>query len=114
MLKILRRKRMTILTIVGLSTTSTPLKNENSQFYILLQEVLQHLGYTMKTLYVTKYFSESGMRDYYTSRVCIRVPLIDTNGWRNRSSHHSTAHFSIDEAAVNDAARRALWSLCNA
>jgi hypothetical protein len=54
------------------------------------------------------------MRDYYTSRVYIRVPLIDTNGWRNRSSHHSTTHFSTDEVAVNDASRRSLCSLCNA
>jgi hypothetical protein len=68
----------------------------------------------MKPLYVTKHFSEPGMIDYYTSCVYIRVPLIDTNGWRNCSSHHSTAHFSTDEAAVNDAARRALWSLWNA
>jgi hypothetical protein len=89
-------------------------EDENGQFCVLLQEVLQHLGYTMKPLYVTKHFSEPGMRDYYTSRVYIRVPLIDTNGWRNRSSHYSTTHFSTDEAAVNDAARRALWALCNA
>jgi hypothetical protein len=89
-------------------------EDENGQFCILLREVLQHLGYTMKPLYVTKHFSESGMRDYYTSRVYIRMPLNDTEGWRYRSSHHSTAHFSTDDAAVNDAARRALWSLCNA
>jgi hypothetical protein len=89
-------------------------EDENGQFCILLQEVLQHLGYTMRPLYVTKHFSEPGMRDYYTSRVYIRMPLNDTNGWRYRSSHHSTAHFSSDNAAVNDAARRALWSLCNA
>jgi hypothetical protein len=42
------------------------------------------------------------------------MPLNDTDGWTYRSSHHSTAHFSLDDAAVNDAARRALWSLCNA
>jgi hypothetical protein len=54
------------------------------------------------------------MRDYYTSRVYIRVPLNDTDGWRYRSSHHNTAHFSSNDATVNDAARRALWSLCNA
>jgi hypothetical protein len=89
-------------------------EDENGQFCILLQEVLQHLGYTMKPLYVTKHYSEPGLRDNYTSRVYIHVPLIDTNGWRNHSSHHRTAHFSTDEAAVNDAARRALWSLCNA
>jgi hypothetical protein len=89
-------------------------EDENVQFCVLLQEVLQHLGYTMKPLYVTKHFSEPGMRDYYTSRVYIHVPLIDTNGWRNRSSHHNTTHFSTDEATVNDVARRALWSLCNA
>jgi hypothetical protein len=89
-------------------------KDENGQFCILLREVLQHLGYTMKPLYVTKHFSELGMRDYYTSRVYIRVPLNGTKGWRYHSSHHSTAHFSSDDVAVNDAARRALWSLCNA
>jgi hypothetical protein len=85
-------------------------EDENGQFCVLLQEVLQHLGYIMKALYVTKHFSEPGMRDYYTN--C--VPRIDTNGWRNCSSHHTTAHFSTNEAAVNDAARRALWSLCDA
>jgi hypothetical protein len=42
------------------------------------------------------------------------MPLNDVDGWRHRSSHHNTAHFSLDDAAVNDAARRALWSLCNA
>jgi hypothetical protein len=89
-------------------------EDENGQFCILLREVLQHLGYTMKPLYVTKHFSEPGMRDYYTSRVYIRMPLNDADGWRYRSSHHSTAHFSTDDAAVNDAARRALWSICNA
>jgi hypothetical protein len=68
----------------------------------------------MKPIYVTKHFSEPSMRDYYTSRVYIRVPLIDTNGWRNHSSHHSTTHFTTNESAVNGAARRALWSLCNA
>jgi hypothetical protein len=88
-------------------------EDDNGQFCILLKEVVQHLGYTMKPLYVTEHFSESGMRDYYTSRVYIRVPLNDSSGWRNRSSHHSTAHFSSDDVVVNDAARRALWSLCN-
>jgi hypothetical protein len=89
-------------------------EDENGQFCILLWEVLQYLGYTMKPLYVTKHFSEPGMRDYYTSRVYIRMPLNDTDGWRYCSSHHNTAHFSTDDAAVNDAARRALWSICNA
>jgi hypothetical protein len=54
------------------------------------------------------------MRDYYTSCVYIRVPLVGTNGWMNCSSHYSIAHFSTVEVAVDDAARRALWSLCNA
>jgi hypothetical protein len=87
---------------------------ENGQFCILLWEVLQYLGYTIRLLYVTKHFSEPGMRDYYTCRVYIRKPLNDTEGWRYRSSHHNTAQFSTDDAAVNDAARRALWSICNA
>jgi hypothetical protein len=103
---------MTIFAIMGLSTNTT--KDENGQFYFLLQEVLQHLGYTMKSLYVTKHYNEPGLSDYHTSRVYNRVPLIDTSGWRNLSSHHSTAHFSTDEAAINDAARRSLWLLCNA
>jgi hypothetical protein len=87
---------------------------ENGQFCILLWEVLQYLGYTIRPLYVTKHFSEPGMRDYYTCRVYIRKPLNDTEGWRYLSSQHSTAHFSTNDAAVNDAARRALWSICNA
>jgi hypothetical protein len=89
-------------------------EEENGQFYIILHEVLQHLGYTMRPLYVTKHFSEPGMSDYYTSRVYIRVPLNDTDGWGYHSSHQSTAHFSSDDVAVNDVARGALWSLCNA
>jgi hypothetical protein len=89
-------------------------EDENEHFCILLWEVLQHMVYTMKPFYVTKHFSEPGMMDYYTSRVYIRMPLNDTDGWRYRSSHHSTTHYSSDDAAVNDAARRALWSLCNA
>jgi hypothetical protein len=63
---------------------------ENGQFCVLLQEVLQHLGYTMKLLYVTKHFSEPGMRDYYTSRVYIRVPLIDTVPMGAGTTHHIT------------------------
>jgi hypothetical protein len=55
-------------------------EDENREFCILLREVLQHLGYTMRPLYVTKHFSEPGMRDYYTSRVYIRMPLNDTDG----------------------------------
>jgi hypothetical protein len=90
------------------------IEEENDQLCILLCEVLQHLGYTMRPLYVTKHFNEPGMRDYYTSRVYIRVPLNDTDGWRYCSSHHSITHFSSDDVVVNDAARRALWSLCNA
>jgi hypothetical protein len=87
------------------------IEEENGQFCILHHAVLQHLGYTMRPLYVTKHFSEAGMRDYYSSRVYIRVPLNDTDGWRYHSSHHITAHLSSDDAAVNDAARRALLSL---
>jgi hypothetical protein len=29
-------------------------EDENSQFCVLLEEVLQHLGFTMKPIYVTK------------------------------------------------------------
>jgi hypothetical protein len=82
-------------------------EDANGQFCVLLEEVLQHLGFTMKPVYVAKQYSEPGLRDYYTSRVYIRVRLTRTNGWRNRPSHHSTAHFSTDEAAINNATRRA-------
>jgi hypothetical protein len=87
---------------------------ENGHFCILLWEVLQYLGYTIRPLYVTKHFNKPGMRDYYTCRVYIRKPLNDTEGWRYHSSHHSMAQFSTDDVAVNDATRRALWSICNA
>jgi hypothetical protein len=29
-------------------------------------------------------------------------------------AHHNRTHFSSNDAAVNDVARRVLWSLCNA
>jgi hypothetical protein len=34
----------------------------------------------MRLLYVTKHYTEPGIRDYYTSRVYIRVPLNNTMG----------------------------------
>ena len=85
--------------------------DEKGQFCVLLEEVLQQLDFTEKPMYFTKHYSQPGMRDYYETQVHIRVPLGDDGGWRTRSSHYSTAPFSTEEAAVNDAARRALWSL---
>jgi hypothetical protein len=36
-------------------------EDESGKFCVLLHEVMQHLGYTMKSLYVTKHFSEPGV-----------------------------------------------------
>jgi hypothetical protein len=33
--------------------------------------------------------------------------------WRTRTIHPSTAHFASEAASINDAARRALWSVNN-
>jgi hypothetical protein len=33
--------------------------------------------------------------------------------WRTRTIHPSTTHFALEAAAINDAARRALWSVRN-
>jgi hypothetical protein len=53
------------------------------------------------------------MRDYYTTEAHIRVVAKQEGRWRTRTIHPSTAHFSSETAAINDAARRALWSISN-
>jgi hypothetical protein len=56
---------------------------------------------------------EPGMRDYYTTEVHVRVTMAQGGRWRTRTIHPSTTHFASEAVAVNDAARRALWSVSN-
>jgi hypothetical protein len=56
---------------------------------------------------------EPGIRDYYTTEVHVRVTTGQAGKWRTRTIHPSTAHFASEAAAINDAARRALWSVSN-
>jgi hypothetical protein len=53
------------------------------------------------------------MRDYYTTKAHVRVVTGQAGRWRTSIIHSCTAHFSSEAAAINDAARRALWSISN-
>jgi hypothetical protein len=78
-----------------------------------LEELLQDIDHSVRPLYITKHYVEPGMRDYYTTEVHIRVTTAQAGRWRTRTIHPSTAHFASEAAAINDAARRALWSVSN-
>jgi hypothetical protein len=85
----------------------------DGQFCELLEELLQDLEHTVKPLYVTRHYVEPGMRDYYTTEVHVRVITGQAGRWRTRTIHPSTAHLTSEATAINDAARRALWSVSN-
>jgi hypothetical protein len=85
----------------------------NDQFCDLLEELLQELDHIVRPLYVTRHYVEPDMRDYYTTEAHIRVVKEQEGRWRTRTVHPSTAHFSSEAVAINDAARRALWSISN-
>jgi hypothetical protein len=79
----------------------------------LLEELLQDIEHSMKPLYITRHYVEPGMRDYYTTEVHVRVTRGQESRWRTRTINPSTAHFASEAAAINDATRRALWSVSN-
>jgi hypothetical protein len=78
-----------------------------------LEELLQDIEHSVRPLYITRHYVEPGMRDYYTTEVHVRVTTAQAGRWRTRTIHPSTAHFASEAAAINDAARRALWSVSN-
>jgi hypothetical protein len=82
-------------------------------FCELLEEMLQDIEHSVRPLYITKHYVEPGMRDYYITEVHVRVTTGQAGRWRTRTIHPSTAHFASEAAAINDAARRALWSVSN-
>jgi hypothetical protein len=85
----------------------------DGQFCELLEELLQELDHTVRPLYVTRHYVEPGMRDYYTTEAHVRVVTGQDGKWRTRTILSSTAHFSSEATAINDAARWALWSISN-
>jgi hypothetical protein len=82
-------------------------------FCELLEELLQDTEHSMRPLYITRHYVEPGMRDYYTTEVHVRVTTGQAGRWRTRTIHPITAHFTSETAAINDAIRRALWSVSN-
>jgi hypothetical protein len=85
----------------------------DAPFCELLEELLQEIEHAVRPLYITRHYVEPGMRDYYTTEVHVRVATTQAGRWRTRTIHPSTAHFASEAAAINDAARRALWSINN-
>jgi hypothetical protein len=85
----------------------------NGLFYELLEELLQDIEHSVRPLYITRHYVEPGIRGYYTTEVHVRVTTAQAGRWRTRTIHPSTAHFASEAATINDAARRALWSLSN-
>jgi hypothetical protein len=82
-------------------------------FCELLEELLRDIEHSVRALYITRHYVEPRMRDYYTTEVHVRVTTGHAGRWRTRTIHPSTAHFTSKAAAINDAARRALWSVSN-
>jgi hypothetical protein len=82
-------------------------------FCELLDKLLQEIEHAVRPLYITRHYVEPGMRDYYTTEVHVRVITAQAGRWRIRTIHPSTAHFASKAASINDAARRALWSISN-
>jgi hypothetical protein len=82
-------------------------------FCELLEELMQDIEHSVRPLYITRHYVEPGMRDYYTTEVHFRVTTGQVGRWRTRTIHPSTTHFTSEAAAINDAARRALWSVSN-
>jgi hypothetical protein len=82
-------------------------------FCELLEDLLQDIEHSVRPLYITRHYVEPGMRDYYTIEVHVRVTTGQAGRWRTRTIHASTTHFTSEAAAINDAARRALWSVSN-
>jgi hypothetical protein len=85
----------------------------DSMFCELLEEMLQEIEHSVRPLYITKHYVEPGMRDNYTTEVHVRVLTGQAGRWRTRTIHSSTAHFASEAVAINDVARRALWSVSN-
>jgi hypothetical protein len=82
-------------------------------FCELLEELRQDTEHPVRPLYITRHYVEPRMRDYYTTEVHVRVTTGQAGGWRTRTIHPSTTHFASEAAAINDATRRALWSVSN-
>jgi hypothetical protein len=82
-------------------------------FCELLEELLQDIEHSVRPLYITRHYVEPVMRDYYTTEVHVRVTTGQAGRWRTRKIHPSTTHFASEAPAINDAARRALWSVSN-
>jgi hypothetical protein len=78
-----------------------------------LEELMQDIEHSVRPLYITRHYVEPGMRDYYTIEVHVRVTTGQAGRWRTHTIHPSTAHFASEAAAINDTARRALWSVSN-
>jgi hypothetical protein len=74
-------------------------------FCELFEELLQDIEHSVRPLYITRHYVEPGMRDYYTTKVHVRVTTGQAGRWRTHTIHPSTAHFASEAAAINDAAR---------
>jgi cobalamin biosynthesis protein CobT len=86
---------------------------QDGLFCELLEELLQDIEHSMRPLYITRHYVEPGMRAYYTTEVHVRVSTGQIGRWRTRTIHPSTALFTSVAGAINDVARRALWSVSN-
>jgi hypothetical protein len=85
----------------------------DAPFCELLEELLQEIEHAVRPLYITRHYVEPGMRDYYTTEVHVRVTTAQVGRWRTGTIHPCTAHFASEAAAINNAARRAVWSISN-
>jgi hypothetical protein len=84
---------------------------ETGYFPNLLQNVLHELGIYVRPLCDTRRVSEPPRACYYITRLHIRVMDEGDSGFRTLSAHESLTLLSTYATSVNNAARRALWSL---
>nr|CAB3480140.1 unnamed protein product [Digitaria exilis] len=85
--------------------------NELGAFPLLLEDVLEALGNYTRPLYITTYSSAANYQEYYHTHVHVRAQMENASRFRTWSIHESSLLHTSYEAAVSDAARRAVTSI---
>ncbi|KAF8664320.1 hypothetical protein HU200_054870 [Digitaria exilis] len=84
---------------------------ELGAFPLLLEDVLEALGNYTRPLYITTYSSAANYQEYYHTQVHVRAQMENASRFRTWSIHESSLLHTSYEAAISDAARRAVPSI---
>ena len=88
-------------------------QHEQGVFPDMLEDVLAEVGINVRPLYVTTHTTYRTMPACYSTTVHIRKEAGDSTGPVTVSVHECTTPHATYKASVNDAAKRALFSLCH-